>query len=137
MAVILLNIACALMDRSVYTSAEEKRRLAPCITQDGEDRECGPDQYITGIRKKCIVGYKYFCFKECRQVRLTVRGEADGILHIRTEEDGADVAALPVKLEGADWRSVTGDFGVRADKCGFYLEYEGEGSLDLLRIEFV
>lgn len=130
-------IACALMDGNTYTSAEEKRRLAPCITQDGEDRECGPDQYITGIRDKCIVGYKYFCFKECRQVRLTVRGEADGILRIRTEEQGADAATLPVKQTGADWCGITGDFGVRADKCGFYLEYEGEGSLDLLRIEFV
>ena len=129
-------IACALMDTNVYLSAEEKRRLTPCITQDGEDRECGPDQYIRGIRKKCIIGYKYFCFNECSHVSLTVRGEADGVFHVRTGEEGADAALLPVKLTGTQWCEITGEFSVRGDKCGFYLEYEGEGSLDLKQIEF-
>ncbi len=130
-------IACALMDKNVYESAEEKRRLAPCITQDGGDRECGPDQYVTGIRNKCVVGYKYFCFQECIQVRLTVRGEADGVFRVRTEEEGADAALIFVKLTGSDWRVVTEEFPVRGEKCGFYLEYEGTGCLDLQQIEFV
>lgn len=130
-------IACTLTDKNLYASIEEKQRLTPYITQDGEDRECGPDQYIRGIRKQCIVGYKYFRFEECSVVRLTVRGDAKGVFRIRTEETGANIVSLPVNLTGTGWNQITGDFAVRNDKCGFFLEYEGEGSLDLKQIEFL
>lgn len=129
-------IACALMDKNVYASAEEKRRCSPCITQDGEDRECGPAQYIRGMRNQCIVGYKYFCFEKCNSIRFSVRGNAKGILHVRTEEKGTDVAVIPMKLTGTDWCAVSGVFTVRGEKCGLFLEFEGEGSFDLLEMEF-
>lgn len=132
-------IACALMDKNIYASKEEKLAGTPCITQDGEDRECGPDQYVRGIRNQCIVGYKYFCFADCKRIRLAVRGDADGILHIRTEEERADVAVIEMKPGGKNdtqWCDVSAEFPVRGKKCGLYLEFEGEGSFDLLEIEF-
>lgn len=95
---------------------EEKLAGTPCITQDGEDRECGPDQYVRGIRNQCIVGYKYFCFADCKRIRLAVRGDADGILHIRMEEEGADVAVIEMKPGGkndTEWCDVSAEFPVR------------------------
>lgn len=34
----------------------------PYVTQDGDDREAGDDQYIKNIQNGCIIGYKYFDF---------------------------------------------------------------------------
>lgn len=48
------------------------------IAQVGEDRECEPGQYIRGIRDNCLIGYKYFCFENCKSVTLTVCGRAEG-----------------------------------------------------------
>lgn len=130
-------IACALMDKNTYASVAEKQQLMPCITQDGEDRECGPEQYIRGIRNQCTVGYKYFCFQECNRLRLTVRGETDGILYIRTEEAGEKLYMLLLQMSKTEWCTVEQEFTVRGDKCGLFLEYEGKGSFDLLQIEFI
>lgn len=129
-------IACALMDKNEY-GKEEQRPAAPCITQDGGDRECGPDQYIRGIRNRCVAGYKYFSFEKCSRVRVSVRGDAEGILHIRTEEGAGEAAAVPVKLSGGEWSDITAAFPVRGERCALYLEYEGKGSLDLQEIEFL
>ena len=32
----------------------------PYITQDGQDRECNPQQYIANMRNYSVAGFKYF-----------------------------------------------------------------------------
>jgi len=129
-------IACALMDGNVYTDKEEKGRLTLRITQDGDDRECGPGQYIRGIRDNCIVGYKYFTFEKCRNVILTLRGDASGTLHIKTSEKGEDVTSFPLKLNASDWTDVSIPFSPERGKNGFYLEFNGIGAFDFLDFSF-
>ena len=41
---------------------EDRLKLMPYITQDGEDRDYGDDQYIKNMQNGCMVGYKYFNF---------------------------------------------------------------------------
>ena len=41
---------------------EDKLKLMPYITQDGEDRDYGDDQYIKNMQNGCMIGYKYFNF---------------------------------------------------------------------------
>lgn len=130
-------IACALMDKNVYASKEEKLKLTPCITQEGGDRECGPDQYVRGLRSGCVVGYKYFSFRECTRIRLRVRGKADGVLQIRTRERGEAAVSLALQLQTEEWQETEGEFCARGEKCGLFLEFFGEGSFDLQQIEFL
>lgn len=130
-------IACALIDNNIYADKEEKGRLTPRITQDGEDRECEPGQYIRGIRDNCLIGYKYFCFEKCKSVSLSVRGNASGILHIKLTEDGKSVTSLPIKVNTSKWQTVEVPLLLDCEKSGFYLAWQGEGAFDLLNFSFV
>lgn len=129
-------IACALMDKNNYESLDKKNCFMPYITQEGEDRECEPGQYIKNICKNTVIGYKYFSFESCRNVQLQLRGNARGTLYLKLTEEGNPVAAYPLKLSGEEWETVTMDFSVQSLKSGFYLSYEGEGSFDFLAFTF-
>lgn len=125
-------IACALMDGNIYADKEEKCRLTPCITQDGDDRESEPGQYIRSIRNNCLVGYKYFSFNQCTSVTLTLRGTAKGTLHIRTTEKGEDIASIPLELNTPEWTKVSIPLLLNSEKSGFYLVWQGKGAFDFL-----
>lgn len=129
-------IACALMDKNEYVDKAERGRMAPRITQDGEDRECEPGQYVKGIRDNCIIGYKYFTFEQCESVTFTVRGNAKGTLYIKLTEEGEPVASLPMELSVTEWEKITAPFAVDSEKSGFFLVWQGEGAFDLLSFSF-
>ncbi|MCD7836907.1 MAG: family 43 glycosylhydrolase [Lachnospiraceae bacterium] len=130
-------IACALMDFNEYTDKEEKSKLTPRITQEGEDRECEPGQFIKNIRGNCLVGYKYFKFKACESVIFKLRGKAEGNLCLMLTEKGQPVTDVPLRLDSEDWQEVKVPFEVTGDRCGFYLIWQGEGTFDLLDFTFV
>lgn len=129
-------IACALMDKNEYADKAERGRMAPRITQDGEDRECEPGQYVKGIRDNCIIGYKYFAFEQCESVTFTVRGNAKGTLYIKLTEEGEPVASLPMEISATEWEKVTAPLVVSSEKSGFFLAWQGEGAFDLLSFSF-
>ena len=129
-------IACALIDNNVYADKEAQGKLAPRITQDGEDRECEPGQYIQGIRENCLIGYKYFNFEQCKSVSLVVRGNAKGVLAIRLTEEGENVASVPVELDAADWGALEIPLELTCEKCAFYLTFAGRGAFDFLSFSF-
>lgn len=129
-------IACSLMDYNEYASKEEKRKMTPCITQDGEDRECEPGQYVRGMRDNCLIGYKYFDFEQCKSVKLTLRGNAKGTLTIKTSEKGEEVISQKLELTNSDWEEVEIPFAISQKKCAFYLVWNGEGTFDFLEFEF-
>ena len=129
-------IACTLIDQNQYISKEEQKKRGICITQEGEDRECEPGQFIQSIQENCLIGYKYFSFIENTKVTFTVRGNAEGKIQIRTTETGKIEAELVLYICSKEWKKVTGEFFVRREKSGFYLAFVGRGSFDLLTIEF-
>ncbi len=129
-------IACALIDKNVYADKEEQGRLTPRITQDGEDRECEPGQYIRGIRDNCLIGYKYFCFENCKSVTLTVRGKAKGILHIKLTEDSEAVVSHLLELDSSEWQKVKIPLLLDSNKSAFYLAWQGEGAFDFIEFFF-
>ncbi len=130
-------IACALMDFNTYEDKAERGRMAPRITQDGEDRECEPGQYVKGLRDNCLIGYKYFRFDDCKGVALSMRGKAKGTLHIKLTEDGDPVASVSLELACEDWQKVEVPLTLNGEKVAFYLTWQGEGAFDLLDFTFV
>lgn len=130
-------IACALMDFNIYEDKEQRARMTLCITQDGADRECEPGQYIKGIRDNCLVGYKYFRFEACKGVVLSLRGNADGMLHVKLAEEGNSVASAPIELACEEWQSVEIPLELNVEKSAFYLVWQGEGAFDLLDFTFI
>lgn len=128
-------IACNLIDNSNVKSADGKRIMEPCITQEGEDRESGPGQFVHNIRNKCVVGYKYFDFRNTTGIALILRGDAEGAITVKLRENGEETAVLPIGLSGGSWQRIETEFRVNSEKAALYLEYTGMGGFDLLEIE--
>ncbi len=78
-------IACVLY----HEKTVQKEDKTACITQDGEDRETLPGQYIRGISNGCIVGYRYFEGKALQSIQLKLRGKAKGTLYVICHGEGS------------------------------------------------
>ena len=119
-------IACNITNgRMPHTSNGKVKKPMPKVTHNGEER------YITDIRNRTLIGFKYFVFeKECT-LRLVYRSEEDGEMEICVREDGPAAAILPIE-KGTSWHSSeTVLQGIRGTHP-LYFRYQGNGSVDLL-----
>lgn len=128
-------IACVLY----YEKTVAKEDRCACITQDGEDRESLPGQYIRGIGNGCIVGCRYFEGQALQSIRVKVRGKAKGILYVTCHEEGGKiqdprenaVGSSACDIDTGDWETLTIPVQIPAGVYPLYFRFRGEGSLDL------
>ena len=69
----------------------------PYLTQDGPDREGGPDQYIANMSEGAVAGFKYFDLSGTSKIRINIKGNAFGIVSVSTQENGRPVARIKIK----------------------------------------
>ena len=77
-----------------YDQASKKG--CPYLTQDGKDRESGPDQYIANMCDGALAGFKYFDLSETKEISVTIKGHAEGTLYVRTSENGEAIAEISI-----------------------------------------
>lgn len=119
-------IACHLYnERTAYTDAI-KSNNCPYLTNEGETR------FAANITDGTRVGFKYFAFSGAATLTARIRGSAQGVLHIRTED--AEHGTLTV-TPADDWAATSADITAQG-KQALYLDFDGAGSLDLLEIHF-
>lgn len=119
-------IACHLYnERTAYTDAI-KSNNCPYLTSEGETR------FAANITDGTRVGFKYFAFSGAATLTARIRGSAQGVLHIRTED--AELGTLTV-TPADDWAATSADITAQG-KQALYLDFDGAGSLDLLEIHF-
>lgn len=106
----------------------------PYLTQKGGDRETGPDQYIANMCNGAVAGFKYFDLRQTRKIRVNIRGRANGVLYISTEEKGAPVAQISITA-GAEPLSFETELNTPGEKQALYFRYVGRGSFDFLSFE--
>lgn len=125
-------IACYLIDSNRYSNIDEKKALTPCITQEGEDRECEPGQYLKGMKQGCLVGYKYFDFQSTKKITFNIRGNASGILKVSLKEKDMYVKDIHIELIEESWTSIEANVDFQDGVHALYFEFVGEGSFDML-----
>jgi Glycosyl hydrolases family 43. len=125
-------IACNLLDMNTYESKEDRLAAALSITQEGDDRECGPGQYLKGMKNGCIVGYKYFDFKDIEKFSINIRGNASGILRVSLKERDMYISEIVIDISKEDWTSVNTSIKIQNGVHALYFEFEGKGAFDIL-----
>ena len=78
-------IACNLFSKKGaywYGAVKRFKPIHPYFTQDGGDRESGPDQYIANFCDGASAGFKYFEFKDTKSVTVELRGKAKGVMEV-------------------------------------------------------
>ena len=108
------------------------RKGLPYITQDGGDRNSGPDQYVANMCDGSVAGFKYFDLRETSKIRVNVKGNTQGILEVRTSEYGEPVSRIRIRPAKGE---VTG-FSARlegagaSDKEALFFVFTGKGSFN-------
>ena len=144
-------IACCLKSSGIF--GLHNPMGGPYITQDGPDYEPkepadgevnvdteanAPKARICGIKKGCVVGYKYFDLTETKHITITARG-GDGIMEILGSEDGQSVGEIRISHH---WNNMGTDLntanlsqkaGCPVGRCPLYLRYKGRGNVELLQ----
>ena len=80
-------IACNLYGKDgtrFLSMIKHPKKNNPFLTQDGGDREEGPDQYISNMCDGAVAGFKYFDLTNTKKIRVNAKGKAEGLLYIGT-----------------------------------------------------
>lgn len=126
-------IACNLMSKAgidMYSMGDRAvENIHPYFTQEGEDREENPNQYIANMTNGAVAGFKYFDFAGTRQIEMSVRGKGKGVFEISTMLEGEPVATIPV-WSVAEWQIFSADINIEPGTGALYFKYNGIGAFD-------
>lgn len=128
-------IACHLTDPSVqnvinYTDPAMKEQI--CVTE----RE--NLSFVTNIRDRAVVGYKYFHFTGPVTLVLELRGSFRGEIRITRDEAGkAPLGKLTLDPASPVWRLYSAAICPEEEESALYLHFAGEGTLDLKSLVFL
>jgi len=88
--------------------------------------------YIRNFNRTAQAVYKHFRFDGAAELKLSVRGRANGTLYVSA--NGAETV-IPLSVRGREWQSVTA--AIDAQGVGtLELRYDGDGAFDLRDITF-
>ena len=128
-------IACHLTDPTVKNKIDYND---PVMNDQIRVTEQRNESFITEIKDKAAVGYKYFAFKNVSEIALEIRGQFQGKVVVSNDEKGKDVTGETfLALDNDMWQmkhvKVSFSDGVHA----LYFRFYGEGNLEMKRFSFL
>ena len=130
-------IACNLWGKKgtrFYSMIKLTRNGYPYLTQDGKDRNSGPDQYVANMHDGSVCGFKYFDFKDTKKITLELKGKAEGKIYILNEEKGQPVAEIELKPQKGTYE-VSAPLNLKGVNP-LYFRYEGKGRFNFYSFTF-
>ena len=130
-------IACNLYGRRgtrFLSMIKHSKNGYPYFTQDGKDREGGPDQYIANMGDGAVAGFKYFDLSDTSKIRMHVKGNATGTVLVSTEEQGRPAASIPIR-PSKELHGFSSDLNVTGAKQALFFRFEGKGSFQFHSFE--
>jgi arabinoxylan arabinofuranohydrolase len=103
----------------------------PALTQDGEDRDNAPDQYIQNMRDGATAGFRYFDFHGTSGISVSVRGNGKGKMIVRDGEGGEKVAEILLE-QTAVWQTFSSSLHIKDGIKSLYFTYIGQGAVDFM-----
>ena len=110
---------------SMYVGGEG----CPKIIQDGRDGD-EENGYIVNIKDGATVGFKYFDFKDLKEIGVTVRGYGWGDLEIRTEWNGPVLGTIKCDYTNF-WEERKTTVKIPDGIKALYFTYKGGGVVQL------
>ena len=131
------RIACHLYSKNGTTESLPDQQDAnhPAFTQEGEDREDTPNQYISNMTDGATAGYRWFDFRTAGTITVEVRGTADGTFVVRDGRNGPEVARVRI-APSEEWTCWSAPLTIGRGKHALYFTYEGVGAADFNSFRF-
>ncbi len=115
--------------------AEEVKLHHPAFSQDGEDRECDPKQFIRNMYDGSVCGFKWFSYKKDLQIAISSRGD-EGHIEVRTKLNGPVLTTISISSHEDFTQSERRSLQIGpCERFALYLTYKGKGRIDLLDFE--
>lgn len=125
-------IACQLYSgRGALKSTEvSEKEEHPCFTQEKEDSQNDPSQYIHNLKDGSVAGFKYFHFDDLDSLSVTTRGPGKGLLGVYTELGKTPIAKIHVS-PSTEWQTFEANVsGSVVGEQPLFFRYEGPGTID-------
>lgn len=127
-ASIACNITCK-KGQAFYTIFKEIGK--PYLTQTGKDREENPTQYIANIKDGTQLTYKYFDFKDCKEIKIDILG--NGVGKVVVEDSENVVATISVNGKGEYSSKLDIKDGVKP----LIFTYHGKGKIGFISFKLL
>jgi len=113
-----------------YEFGDEIDDSHPFFTQEGEDREGNPNQYIENMTDGAIAGFKYFEFVDVLSISVKIRGSGNEKLKVRKRIGDEIVSQISIDLS-EEWTSFKAPLRIENGVSAIYFTYQGEGAIDV------
>lgn len=126
------GIACCLMSKDGAASYEPKKQIPeshPYFTQDGEDRENNPGQYVANLRDGSVVGFKYFNVTELKKISVRTRGSGSGEIQILTDLLENPFASIVISSSD-EWTVSSVECYLKQGVTALWFCYKGSEAID-------
>lgn len=130
-------IACNLYGKKgtrFLSMIKHSKKGYPYFTQDGKDREGGPDQYIANMGDGAVAGFKYFDLSDTSKIRINIKGTAAGTVLVSTQEHGKPAAKIQIQ-PSREQHGFSADFHVSGKKQALFFKFEGKGAFQFYSFE--
>ena len=91
------------------------------------------ERFITNIKKKSFIGYKYFHFEKESELEITFRGLGNGCFII-IDYKGNNIGKINIS-PSESWRQAKSKLEIEGDSA-LYLLFDGKGKVDLKTLKF-
>lgn len=128
-------IYCNLISRGTSAKIDYQtmdRTHLTYATEEGNGEETTRTQFITNIKDKTTIGYKYFQAENLTKITLAVRGGAVGSLSVSTDLEVKErLGEVKVELDETEWTLLQIEISPIDGVVALFFHYEGEGTLEL------
>lgn len=90
--------------------------------------------YVADLANNTQLGYKYFDFRNIQRIGVTYRGAGEGLLEVRTQENGNSIGTIPIQ-PSLQWTQASGTVNLNGVHA-LYLQFRGKGRIDLKTVTF-
>lgn len=131
----LASVACHLtdpltIDHIDYTDPDRSKQVRIIEKQNVS--------FITSIKDKTVIGYKYFKWVNVKEVYLELRGKFKGSVTISLDRDGADIlGSKEIDIDTQIWSNYNLSVNMQEGIKPLYFIFNGEGSMDMKSFGFI
>ena len=128
-------IACHLTDP---TTLRRINYNDPIMTQQVQITQKQNQVFITHIKDRTTIGYKYFSFTGNGRLAVEIRGNFSGTLTLsHTETCETTLGKQEIQMHSNDWKIEMILYSASHSECPLYLHFRGEGTLDFKTLFFL
>lgn len=129
------SIACHLTDPTVINKIDYNDPVMRTQVRVTESRN---QSYITGIKDKTTVGYKYFRFTAAGTLALELRGDFSGVIRVSHDEQGRDlIGEYELRLSTEAWEMKRITITPAGGEHALYIHFSGTGSAEFRSFVFL